>query len=81
MVVMQQEATRLRQVRERLGVTQEDVVRRTRTLRVRTYIRAESGRTRVTLDTANQILEAVNRIATEKGLSPFKLEDLGLTIY
>lgn len=80
-MIAMQEATLLKQVRERLHVTQEDVVRRTETLRIRTYIRAESGRRSVTQSTANQILAALNSIAAEKGEPPITIEQLGLTIY
>ena len=73
-------ATQLRQIRESLGATQEAVARRTRSLGLRTYIRAESGN-RVTYDTATQILEAINSLLTEAGKPTVALDDLGLTLY
>jgi predicted transcriptional regulator len=72
--------TSLRQIRDSLGVTQEAVVRRTRSIGLRTYIRAETGN-RVTYDTANQILEAINSFLAEARRSPVTLDDLGLTLY
>ena len=48
------QATKLKQIRESLGATQEGVTRRTRSLAVRTYVRAEDGE-RVTYGTAKQI--------------------------
>ena len=72
--------TSLRQIRDSLGVTQEAVARRTRAIGLRTYIRAETGN-RVTYDTANQILEAINSFLAEAQRSPVTLDDLGLTLY
>ena len=73
-------ATQLRQIRDSIGATQETVARRTRTIGLRTYIRAESGN-RVTYDTAMQILEAINSLLAESGKPTVTLEDLGLNLY
>jgi predicted transcriptional regulator len=73
-------ATQLRQIRESLGATQEMMARRTRSIGLRTYLRAESG-SRVTYDTAQQILEATNDLLQEAGRSSVTLEDLGLNLY
>ncbi len=72
--------TQLRQIRDSLGVTQETVARRTRSIGLRTYIRAEGG-DRVTYDTANQILEAINSFLAEANRPSVTLDDLGLTLY
>jgi transcriptional regulator with XRE-family HTH domain len=77
---MPEATTKLRQIRDSLGVTQEAVSRRTRGIGLRTYIRAESGN-RVTYDTANQILEAINSLLAEANRPPVSLDDLGLTLY
>jgi transcriptional regulator with XRE-family HTH domain len=74
-------ATNLKQLRESLGATQEQVARRTRTINLRTYLRAESGRASVKYDTAQQILEAMNGLLQDAGRDPVTLDDLGLTIY
>lgn len=79
MVSMADPTTSLRQIRESLGVTQETVARRTSSIGLRTYIRAESGN-RVTYETAMQILAAINSLLTEAGKPEVKLEDLGLTL-
>jgi predicted transcriptional regulator len=75
------EATKLRRMRMSLGVTQEALVKRMRTLRVRSYIRAERGDRKVTHDTAVQILDAINEVRNEQGLPPVTIDDLGLSIY
>lgn len=72
--------TKLRQIRESLSATQEQVVRRTRSLSVRTYVRAEDGEA-VTNRTAVQILDAVNALLSEAGQPQIQLSDLGLTLY
>jgi transcriptional regulator with XRE-family HTH domain len=72
-------ATKLREIREDLGVTQEAVARRTR-LGLRTYVRAEDGQ-RVTYGTAVQILNAINGLLSEAGKPEVGLEDLQLTLY
>lgn len=70
----------LKGVRQGLGVSQEEVARRTRSVRMGTIRNAESGK-RVTNDTATQILEAINAILAEQGKPAVKLEDLGLQLY
>jgi transcriptional regulator with XRE-family HTH domain len=72
-------ATSLRQIREGLKVTQEDVARRT-DLGLRTYVRAENG-SRITYGTATQILEAINELLAEQSKEPVVMEDLGLALY
>jgi len=74
------QATKLRRIRENLGATQEGVTRRTRSLAVRTYVRAEDGE-RVTYGTAMQILDAINELLAERGRPPVTVDDLGLTLY
>lgn len=73
--------TKLRQIREGLGLTQEALARRTRSINLRTYIRAESGKSGVKYKTAQEILDAINETRKEQGLPSVKLEDLELTIY
>jgi DNA-binding transcriptional regulator YiaG len=72
--------TPLKQLRLDLGVSQEGVARRTRSVSTGTIKNAETGR-RVTFDTANQILEAINALLTEAGRSTITLDALGLTLY
>jgi len=73
--------TNIQSIRESLGATQEAVAKRTRTINLRTYTRAESGKSSVKYNTAQEILEAINGLLQEAGRDPVKLEDLGLTIY
>ncbi len=80
LIVSMLPATNLRKIRESLGTTQEGVARRTRSIGLRTYIRAESGK-RVTYDTASQILDALNEILSEASKPTVILEELGLTLY
>ena len=80
MVIMTAETTKLRLIRESLGVSQEAVARRTM-LGVRTYMRAESGKTRTRYDTAMQILQAINGLLQETGREPVTLDDLGLKLF
>jgi len=72
--------TGLKQIRQSLGVSQEGVARRTRSVSTGTVKNAESGR-RVTYDTATQILEAMNALLVEAGKEPIALDDLGLSLY
>jgi DNA-binding XRE family transcriptional regulator len=73
--------TSLKQIREDLGATQEQVARRTQSVNLRTYIRAEQGKTSVRYDTAMQILEAVNGLLADAGRGPVTLDDLGLKLF
>lgn len=73
--------TKLRQIREGMGVTQEALARRTRSINLRTYIRAEKGESSVKYGTAKEILDAINEIRASEGVAPLALDDLGLTIY
>lgn len=72
--------TWLKQIRESLGVSQEGLARRTRSITTRTVRNAEDGN-RVTNDTAMQIVEALNVLLTEAGRSRVTLDELGLTLY
>jgi transcriptional regulator with XRE-family HTH domain len=71
-------ATPLRSIREELGVSQESVARRT-TLTTGTYRRAEDGYP-VKYSTAQEILNAINNLLSERGREKVSLEDLGLTL-
>jgi hypothetical protein len=73
-------ATRLKSIRESLHLTQEMVSRRTRSIGLRTYIRAETGK-KVTYGTAMDILDAINTILEENKREKVALDDLGLTLY
>jgi transcriptional regulator with XRE-family HTH domain len=68
----------LRRIRESIGVTQEDVARRTR-LTIGTYRRAESGKP-VKYSTAEEILRAINNLLAEKGQPKVSLPDLELKL-
>ena len=70
----------LRALRESLGISQEGLARRTRTLTTRTVANAERGQ-RVTYDSATQILEAVNKLLAEAGKPPVTLDQVGLKLY
>ena len=72
--------TQLKQIRIDLGVSQEGVARRTRSVSTGTVKNAENGR-RVTHDTATQILEAINALLDEANKPQVTLEDLGLSLY
>ncbi len=72
--------TALRQIRESLKATREDVTRRTRTLGLSTIRNAEKGK-RITYGSAQEILEAINSLLREHGREPVSLDDLGLTLY
>ncbi len=72
--------TPLKRIRLELGVSQEGVARRTRSVSTGTVKNAENGR-RVAYSNAIQILEAINGLLVEAGRSPMTLEDLGLNLY
>ena len=72
--------TPLKRIRLELGVSQEGLARRTRSVSTGTVKNAENGK-RVTYDTATQILEAINNLLTEAGKPTVTLDDLGLTLY
>jgi DNA-binding transcriptional regulator YiaG len=72
--------TPLKQIRQDLGVSQEGLARRTRSVSTGTVKNAENGK-RVTYETATQILEAINILLTETGKPTVTLDDLGLTLY
>lgn len=71
----------LKAMRRELGVSQEDVARRTRTVSIGTVRNAEEGKN-VTFNTATQLVEAINAIRKEKGMSSsVTLDDLGLKLH
>jgi DNA-binding transcriptional regulator YiaG len=72
--------TGLKRIREELGVSQEGLARRTRSVSTGTVRNAENGR-RVTYDTATQILEAINELLSEAGKPAVTLEQLDLSLY
>ena len=72
--------TALKTIRLSLGVSQEGVARRTRSVSMGTIRNAESGK-RVTYETAVQILEAINSLLEEADKTKIALDDLGLTLY
>ena len=71
--------TSLKQLRESLGLSQEGLARRTRSISARTIRNAKSGQ-RVTFETARQILEAINNIHSEVGRPAVTIDDLGLNL-
>lgn len=60
------------------GLSQENVSKRT-SLTTRTYARAEEGKP-VKYSSALEILDAINGLLVERGMSPATLDNLGLTI-
>ena len=70
--------TRLRSIREGLGVSQEVVARRT-SLTTGTYRRAENGHP-LKYSTAQEILQAINSLLRERNRPEVSLDDLGLTL-
>lgn len=72
-------AANLKQMRESLGLSQEGLARRTRSISARTIRNAEAGQ-RVSFETARQILEAINNIHSEVGRPAVTIDDLGLTL-
>lgn len=72
--------TPLKRMRLELGVSQEGIARRTRSVSTGTVKNAESGK-RVTYDTATQILEALNELLAEAGRPRVTFDELGLTLY
>jgi DNA-binding transcriptional regulator YiaG len=67
------------QLREGLGLSQEGLARRTRSISARTIRNAEAGQ-RVTFETARQILRAINEIYSEVGRAAITIDDLGLNL-
>lgn len=72
--------TKLRQIRDSLGVTQEDLVQRVPGLRLRTYVRIERNESAAQYSTALRILEAINKVLEESGKPKVALEDLELRL-
>ena len=73
-------ASRVREVREALGISREKLVRRTDTVSIGTLRNAEVGR-RITHENARQITQAVNSYLAERMQNQIGMEDLGLLIY
>jgi DNA-binding XRE family transcriptional regulator len=71
--------TRLKEIRESLGVTQEMVARRTSRVSMRTYVNAENGKA-IKYSTAMDILNALNSLLAERNRQPLTLDDLGLNL-
>ena len=72
--------TPLRQIRESIGASREDLVRKAPRISLATVRNAEKGKG-VRYDTALRLLEAVNILLQEAGKDSVKLEDLGLNLY
>jgi transcriptional regulator with XRE-family HTH domain len=72
--------TELERIRKELlrGLSQENVSKRT-SLTTRTYARAEEGKP-VKYSSALEILDAINGLLAERGMSSVTLDNLGLTI-
>jgi transcriptional regulator with XRE-family HTH domain len=72
--------TGLERIRKEMlqGVSQESVAKRT-SLTTRTYARAEDGKP-VKYSSALEILDAINELLEERGISPVNLNDLTVTI-
>ena len=70
----------LKQIRKRLGLTQEGLARRTRSVTLGTIKNAEKGRP-VKVDTANQILEVLNAVLVEQGMPGITLSDIDLILF
>ncbi len=75
---MADKETRLRLIREELGISQEMVARRT-SLTTGTYRRAENGHP-LKYSTAQEILQAINSFLREHNRGEVSLDDLGLTL-
>ncbi len=73
--------TKLKQIRESLGISQDALARRTRSISVSTVVRLERGAHAARYDTAMQILDAINAVLQEQGKSKIVLEDLELRLY
>lgn len=75
---MTDKETKLRQIRNELGVSQEVVARRTN-ITIGTYRRAENGLP-VNYSTAQEILRAINGLLKEFNRPEISLEDLDLRL-
>ena len=75
---MANKETKLRHIRNELGVSQETVARRT-SLTVGTYRRAEDSNP-VKYSTAQEILQAINSLLREHNKPEISLQDLDLTL-
>jgi DNA-binding XRE family transcriptional regulator len=71
--------TRLKEIRESLGVTQEIVARRTSKVSMRTFVNAENGKA-IKYSTAMDILSAINSLLAERNRQPLTLDDLELNL-
>ena len=73
------ESTRLKQVREELGLSQYALAKKLKTLNMRTYVRAEQGE-KVKYSTAVEIRDTVNELLKASGKPSVTIEDLGLNL-
>lgn len=72
--------SKLKQLREELGASQEAVMRASESLSLSAYRNAENGK-RVTFGTATEILNALNAIRSEQDKPPLKMEDLQIQLF
>lgn len=70
----------LKKIRLELGVSQERLARRTKSISTGTIKRAEN-RQKVTYNTASQLLETINTLLIEAGRIPVSFKDLELSLY
>jgi transcriptional regulator with XRE-family HTH domain len=75
---MTDKETKLRQIRNELGASQETVARRT-SMTIGTYRRAENGYP-VNYSTAQEILQAINSLLREHNRPDISLEELDLRL-
>lgn len=71
--------TCLKEIRESLGLSQEELARRTRTVPTRAIRRAEEGKT-IPYPMVKQILEALNVLLLEAGRPPITFQDVGVNV-
>jgi transcriptional regulator with XRE-family HTH domain len=72
--------TALKRIRQQLNVTQENVLRRTKTVSLSTLKNAESGK-RVNRANAEQIRDAINSFLREDNQPERTIEELGIVVY
>lgn len=72
--------SKLKQLREELGVSQEAILRASESLSLSAYRNAENGK-RITYGTATEILNAFNSIRKDQNLSPLTLDDLQIQLF
>lgn len=71
----------LREIRSELRISREKLARRTVNLSSGTILNAEFGRHRITLDKANQILDAINELLAEAKKPAVSMDDLQIRLY